>query len=153
MDNNMEIVETFMGLTKNIVSFYEGNLLKKANISCSELNVLRILFEYEKKNQKINITELALSMKITKSAASQLISKLEKKGFVKRKLNLFDKKVNYISVTDSARKGYEENCTKYHKMIEKVSNDMGEKDSKELSKLLQKLSDIINNIGEAEEIC
>jgi len=91
----------------------------------------------------MNITDLSNSLKITKSAVSQLVSKLEKKGFVRRKINLFDKKVNYITITEEARKGYEENTTKYNSVIEKVANEMGEKDSVELSRLLEKLSNII----------
>lgn len=144
----IKIVESFRTLTKNIVAFFESNLLNKANISCSELNVLKVLCEGEKKDKKMNITELALSLDITKSAASQLVSKLEKKGFIKRKINLFDKKVNYIILTENAKKGYEENTIKYDEVVKKVVQEMGEKDSNELSRLLEKLSNIIYNLEE-----
>ena len=147
-DKSIQIVESFRLLTKNIANFFENNLLKKANISCSELNVLKLLCESEKEEKKMNVTELAVALKITKSATSQLVSKLERKGFVKRKINLFDKKMYYISVTEEAKKGYEENIVKYNKVIEKVADEMGDKDSEELSKLLGKLSNIIYNIGE-----
>ena len=135
------IVDSFRSLAKNIVNFFESDLLKKNNISCSELSMLKVLCENEK--EKMNITDLSNSLKITKSAVSQLVSKLEKKGFVKRKINLFDKKVNYITITEEARKGYEENTIKYNAVIEKVANQMGEKDSVELARLLEKLSNII----------
>jgi len=142
MENkNIHIVDSFRTLTKNIVNFFENDLLKKNDISCSELSLLKVLCESE--NEKMNITDLSNSLKITKSAVSQLVSKLEKKGFVRRKINLFDKKVNYITITEEARKGYEENTTKYNSVIEKVANEMGEKDSVELSRLLEKLSNII----------
>ena len=143
-----QMVESFRLLTKNIVHFFENNLLNKANISCSELNVLKVLCESEKEDRKMNVTELANSLNMSKSAASQLVSKLEKKGFVKRKINLFDKKVNYISITDEARKGYEDNTIKYNEVIDKVIEKMGEEDSKQLSRLLEKLSDIIYNLEE-----
>ena len=144
----IQMVESFRLLTKNIVHFFENNLLNKANISCSELNVLKVLCESEKEDRKMNVTELANSLNMSKSAASQLVSKLEKKGFVKRKINLFDKKVNYISITDEARKGYEDNTIKYNEVIDKVIEKMGEEDSKQLSRLLEKLSDIIYNLEE-----
>ena len=123
-------------------------LFKKDNISCSELSVLKVLCEGEKENKKMNITELASLLKMSKSAVSQLVSKLEKKGFVKRKLNLFDKKINYISISDEARIGYEHNQVKYSEVVKQVVGQMGEEDSKELSRLLEKLSGIINNLGE-----
>ena len=145
---DIEIVESFKNLTKNIISFFESSLFEKENVSCSELNVLKALCEGEKENKKMNITELATLLKMSKSAVSQLISKLEKKGFVKRKINLFDKKINYISVTEEARISYENNHEKYNEVVKKVVEEMGEADSKELSRLLEKLSNIISELGE-----
>lgn len=147
---NIEIVESFKNLTKNIVSFFESNLFKKDNISCSELSILKALCESEKENKKMNVTELAVLLKMSKSAVSQLVSKLEKKGFVKRKINLFDKKINYISICDEARIGYEHNQEKYSEVVKQVAEEMGVEDSKELSRLLKKLSGIIYNLGEVE---
>ena len=151
MENSeIQIVDSFRCLTKNIVIFFESNLLKKSNISCSELSILKVLYESEKEDKKMNVTELATSLKITKSATSQLVSKLEKKGLVKRKINLFDKKIYYISLTDVAKKDYEINILKYNNAILKVAYEMGEEDSKELSRLLEKLSAIITNLEEGE---
>ena len=61
---------------------------------------------------------------------------------------MFDKKINYISVTDEARMGYESNHKKYNEVVKKVVDQMGETDSKELSRLLEKLSNIISELGE-----
>ena len=143
-----EMVESFKNLTKHIVSFFESNLFEKENISCSELSVLKVLCEGEKADKKMNVTELANALKMSKSAVSQLIAKLEKKGFVKRKINLFDKKINYISVTEEARSAYENNHKKYNEVVKKVVDQMGKTDSKELSRLLEKLSNIISELGE-----
>ena len=99
----------------------------------------------------MNVTEIASILKITKSATSQLISKLEKKGLVKRKINLFDKKVNYISLTEAAKKGYEESTQKYNDAVEKVAEYMGKEDCEKLSGLLEKLTVIINNLEEGEK--
>ena len=144
---NIEIVESFKNLTKNIISFFEGNVFKKDNVSCSELSILKVLSESEKQNIKMNVTELANELKMSKSAVSQLVSKLEKKGFVKRKINLIDKKINYLTITDIARENYQNNRGKYNEIVNKVVSEMGEVDSKELSRLLKKLSDIIYSLG------
>jgi len=40
MENkNIHIVDSFRTLTKNIVNFFENDLLKKNDISCSELSL------------------------------------------------------------------------------------------------------------------
>ena len=150
---DIQMVESFKNLTKNIVSFFENTLLDKTDISCSELSVLSIICENEKIQKKVNVTEIANELKISKSAVSQSISKLEKKGYVKRKINLFDKKINYISLTEDAIQKYEIKHKEYENAIFKVLNEMGEKDSEELSRLLGKLSNIIYSLGKVEEGC
>ena len=92
-----EMIDSFKILTKNIISFFENNLFKYSDIGCSELNVIKEIYEYNKVDKKLNVTELAHLLKMSKSAVSQSISKLERKGLVKRKINLFDKKVNISS--------------------------------------------------------
>ena len=149
-NKDIQMVESFKNLTKSIVNFFESALLNKTSISCSELSVLGIICENEKENRKVNVTEIANELKVSKSAVSQSVSKLEKKGFVKRKINLFDKKINYISLTEDALIKYENKKKEYDEVISKVSKEMGEEDSKELSRLLEKLSDIISELGKGE---
>lgn len=149
MENKkIEIVESFRFFSKNIANFFENHVLKKNDVNCSELSLLKVLYDGETKDKKMNVTEIASSLKISKSATSQLVSKLDKKGFVKRKINLFDKKINYITLTSNAKKWYEESTEKYNSIVEKVAENMGEEDSKELSRLLEKLSCIIYNLEE-----
>lgn len=145
---DLQMVDSFKNLTKNIVNFFENSLYENHDISCSELSVLKVIYESEKDARKINVTELSSILKMTKSAASQLIAKLEKKSLVKRKINIFDKKINYITLTEEAKVGYEDNQKKYSEIVNKVIEKMGEKDSKDLSRLLEKLSNIIKNLGE-----
>ena len=145
-DSNIQMIESFKNLAKNISSFFDNNLLKKEDITCSELSVLGVICE----NEKMNVTDLANSLKISKSAVSQTLSKLEKKGYVKRKINLFDKKISYISLTENAKEKYEKKKEEYDSIINKVENQMGENDLKELSRLLAKLSDIIYDLGKDE---
>ena len=150
MNKDLQIVESFKNLSKNIVNYFETILLNKANISCSELSVLSVICETDKNGKKVNVTEIANILKITKSAVSQSITKLEKKGYVKRKINLFDKKINYISLTEDAIKKYEQKRNDYDFVINKVVDEMGEEDSKELTRLLEKLSNIISELGKGE---
>ncbi len=152
MEQKIELVESFKGLTKSIVNFFENTLLKNSNISCSELSVMNALIDAENEDKKMNITELSHSLKITKSAISQLVTRLEKKGYIKRKINLFDKKVNYLIVTEEGKKECSSNQEILNKIAELVNLKMGNEDSVELSRLIEKLSGIIKEL-EGEEIC
>lgn len=145
---DIQMVDSFKNLTKNIVNFFENNLYEKYDVSCSELSLLKVIYQSEQENKKINVTELSANLKMTKSAVSQLISKLEKKSLIKRKINIFDKKINYITLTEQAKVSYENSQKKYSEIVNKVLEKMGENDSKDLSRLLEKLSGIIKNLGE-----
>ena len=151
--NEFKMIDSFKNLAKSIASYFDNTLLNGINISCSELNVLGAIYECEKRNEKINITEISNKLKITKSAVSQSIAKLEKKGLIKRKINLFDKKVNYLSVTKKGVKQYEQKQKEYKQMINNVIRKMGKEDSKELSRLLDKLGSIMNELGKVEDVC
>ena len=153
MKQKIELVDSFRVLTKSIVNFFENTLLKSSDLSCSELSVINALIESENEDKKMNITELSQSLKITKSAASQLVTKLEKKGYVKRRINLFDKKVNYLIVTDDGKKEQISNQENLDKIAQQVEEKMGAKDSEELTRLLEKLSDIIKELEGEESIC
>lgn len=149
-NEDIRMVESFKKLSKSITDFFENNLLDKADISCSELKILETILKKGKENEKVNVTEIANELKISKSAVSQSITKLEKKGYIKRKINLFDKKINYFILTEEAICKYEIKQKEYDQAINKVSKKMGEKDSEELSRLLMKLSNIINELRKEE---
>ena len=151
MDDKFQIVVAFKGLTKNIISFFENSLIEEKKISCSELNILKTIKEVNDK--QLNVTELSLILKMSKSAVSQAISKLEKKNLVKKKSDLFDKKVYHIVLTDKAEKLYLKHNKEYLETLKKVSMEMGEADINELSRLLEKLSNIINRLGKEQVGC
>ena len=145
MYKDIEMVESLKGLTKNIIAFFESNFFKDGDISCSELNVIKTIKQEE--NKQLNITELATLLKMSKSAVSQTIAKLEKKNLVKKKICLFDKKLYYIVLTAKGEIVYKEQSEKYMEAILRVSKEMGNDDSKELSRLVEKLSAIIEKLG------
>lgn len=152
-ENELSIIESFRNLTKNIVACFENHLLGENKLSCSELNLLGIICESGKNDKKINVTELANLLKITKSATSQLVAKLEKKGLVKKKISIFDKKINYITLADGVMEEYEKSQKEYNEIVRKVHEKLGENDIKELSRLLDKLSGIIRDIRKDEAVC
>ena len=153
MEQKIDIVESFKGLSKSIANLLENTLLKNSMMSCSEFSVINALIEAEKEDKKMNITELSHSLKITKSAVSQLVTKLEKKGCLKRKINLFDKKVNYLVVTGLGKIEHDNNQERFDKIVKKVNSELGKEDSEELSRLIEKLSKIIKDLEEDESIC
>lgn len=67
----------------NMMLLQEYHDLLKEDLTSKQAVVL----EYVKKHQRLTIKEIADMMMITSSAASQLVSKLDKEGYVKREIN------------------------------------------------------------------
>ena len=150
---NIDMVDSFKILTKNIVSLFEDKIFSDTELSCSDLSIIRNIYDAESEKRKINVTELSQELKMSKSAVSQTAFKLERKGIIKRNINLFDKKICYFSLTDKAKRMYESKINEYSKMVNKVNEEMGEEDVRKLSSLLIKLSDIVERLERNDEVC
>ena len=104
MNNNMKskqfeellfrVVNRFNALEKHPLNF--GT---KHKLYHSERHMLDRIGE----NPGMNVTEFAVRAGVTKGAISQVISKLEKKGFVQRYRNTGNNKEILISLTDTGK--------------------------------------------------
>lgn len=91
----------------------------------------------------ITISALSELMEITKPAVSQIINALEDKGYVERVTRKNDRRLVYVRLTE-----YGEECLnrEFRLMMEKMNRvfaQMGEKDTEELLRLMEKLFAII----------
>lgn len=66
-----------------------------------------ILLELIKQSTQLTISETANKMKISPSAVSQLVSKLEKQGYVKRRINPSNRREILVTLRDKAHKYFE----------------------------------------------
>ncbi len=88
------VVNRFNALEKHPISF--GT---KHKLYHSERHMLDKIGE----NPRMNVTEFAAKVGVTKGAISQVISKLEKKGFVKKYRYTGNKKETLISLTNAGK--------------------------------------------------
>lgn len=113
----LRVVNRFKALEKHPMDF--GT---KHKLYHSERHMLDKIGE----NPGMNVTEFATRAGVTKGAVSQVLSKLEKKGFVQRYRNRGNNKEILISLTDSGKTIFE----KRKKLNQEVHNQL----AKELSK-------------------
>jgi len=104
-------------------------------------------------NEGINPTRLASLMGITKGAISQTISKLDKKGLVKKIHNADNSKEINLYLTQKGWVGFKRHDTMHMRMYDIVKNFYGKDFQKkivEFSSMFKEMDQIIDRIEKSE---
>ena len=97
-----------------------------AKLSRTEFRLLREVVMEEEKGRSIISSELARRLGITRSAISQIVTKLEIKGIVKRTDSPTDRKIAYIRLSDSSLTVFNEQCKEANAIMERAVEILGE---------------------------
>ena len=106
-----------------------------AKLSQTEFRLLREVILEQEKGGEIISSELARRLKITRSAVSQIVKRMENNGIVKRVDSPVDRKIAYVHLSDNARALFEEQCAQANDFMDKVVKNFGEKKFGELTKM------------------
>lgn len=117
-------------------NFHQCNI-KENNITSSEENYLDIIYELK----KITLTKFAEIAKVTKPAATQIINKYIKKGYVKKTISDSDKRVCYIELTEQVKKYFVESYEKLNKFYKDCLSFLTEEEMNQLNHILLKIND------------
>ena len=115
----VKLIEVAKGLEK--LDFFMG----KATLSKTEFRLLQeVVIEQEKGNDIIS-SELARRLGVTRSAVSQIVTKLEEKNIVKRTAAEFDRKIAYIRLSDYAYSMFVKQCEQANAAMEELGKQFG----------------------------
>lgn len=87
--------------------------------------------------QPVSITEVANRLEVTLGAASQMATKLEKKGLVFRSPDPEDRRRTMVSLTEAGIRLYQEHLEYDKKSVEALSEIFQEFSEEEVQKLIQ----------------
>jgi DNA-binding MarR family transcriptional regulator len=110
----------------------------------SEIMMLRLIKINSTGEQGVTISTLSELSEITKSAVSQVINVLEDKGYVERLTTKNDRRLVYVRLTDSGNQCLSRQLKLFLEGIEQIFAKMGEDDTRELLRLLEKLYSIMS---------
>jgi DNA-binding MarR family transcriptional regulator len=105
--------------------------------SRSQIKLLNMLAE----GGVIPMKQIVEVFDIRPSSASELVSKLEARGFVSRETDSVDKRVTNISITDEGRKFADEASAGRNERLTTLFAGLTEEEQEQLVTLLQKLND------------
>ena len=125
-----------------------------SSISCldnvSGVNSFIIVYIYKNIDKNIYQKDIEHEFGITRSTASNIISLMEKKGFVERRVVDNDQRLKKIELTDFAIKY----CENFLNDLEKLNEDLTYGISKkELDSFYETLAKIDNNLKRRQEKC
>lgn len=114
-----KLLEMAKGLER--LDFFNGS----AELSRTEFRLLQIVVAEREMKRNIISSELARRLGVTRSAVSQIVTKLEEKNIVKRTASAYDRKIAYICLSDYAASMFEQQCVQANEFMEKVVAEFG----------------------------
>ena len=106
---------------------------ESATLSKTEFRLLREVIAEREKGRDIISSELAKRLGITRSAVSQIVSKLESRGIVVRAAAEHDRKIAYVRLSEKSIAIYEAQCSQANRLLAQVADKFGESRAKSLA--------------------
>jgi DNA-binding MarR family transcriptional regulator len=111
-----------------------------SNLKGAEKHVLFLIYEL-KNSRPITISEIANKFGVTPAAVTHQINTLEKQGLVKRLSDSGDRRVVLIELTKNGRTQVAKLKKEFAKKTQILAGFLGEKDTKDLIRLVKKMSE------------
>ncbi|MFI3253402.1 MAG: MarR family winged helix-turn-helix transcriptional regulator [Eubacteriales bacterium] len=107
----------------------------------SDTNILRRIQKHEKK-QGVKTTSVKISQQlgITQATITPMLDRLLKKGYITKEISPTDKRAKLLSITPEGQAYLTETSNAEKKQIEKLITYLGEEDTRECIRLLQKMT-------------
>lgn len=104
-----------------------------ATLSGTEVRLLREVVSERSKGRDIISSELARRIGVTRSAVSQLVTKLEERDILVRTAAPDDKKIAYIRLSEHALTAFEAQCREINGLLEACVEKFGKDRARRLS--------------------
>lgn len=135
----MEFIQLFNELYNKFMGRYvESDSYKNcfSNMSYKEVSYLSEIHIHK----GISSVDLARKMGVTKSAVSQIISKMCRKGYVEKKKSNDDGRESKLFLTERIERIYEENDKILSRIFDESLSSISEEEKKTLCSLLVKIN-------------
>ncbi|MDD3429137.1 MAG: MarR family transcriptional regulator [Oscillospiraceae bacterium] len=99
----------------------------------------------------ISVGELARKLGQATPSITQKLNVLFDKGYIERSQNEKDRRITYISITQSGSQILKDSHDQFKEMLENLTEKMGEKNIKELIILLKQLTSTVKEISNERE--
>ncbi len=102
-----------------------ANTGKSLTFKNTELRMISEILSAQYEGKRLISTKLADKLGITRSAVSQIVTKMESEGVLKRVPDAVDKKIAYIEISEGVLERYGEDIESYTKFLNEVVEEFG----------------------------
>lgn len=132
---NRELLHSLFRLKSTLnTEFVKGSTTAVTDINLSEYILMR-----EIADNKSDLTSIREYLSITKSAVSQMLRSLEKKGYLTRRIDLKNRRSIVVELTETGRAVLQEKAEEFSVRYECITNGMQEREIKQIIKLIDRL--------------
>ncbi len=143
----MQINKYFIRLLQCIKRLEEINVVPGENrLSQTEFRLLAEVVIENDRGREIISSELARRLGITRSAVSQIVTKLEKRGVVQRFSSDSDRKIAYIRLSDDAAQTVAEYSSCVDEIMDLVIKEFGDERLRNLLSECEQLDETFEKI-------
>ncbi|HFU7058849.1 MULTISPECIES: MarR family winged helix-turn-helix transcriptional regulator [Bacillus] len=93
--------------------------------------------------KRITVGEIAIEMNISSSAVSQLIAKLEKNKYIKREINLQNRREIYITLDENGLEYFSKQDYVEQQIADKIYSKLSSEELDEFERIVDKLRGIV----------
>ncbi len=93
--------------------------------------------------KRITVGEIAIEMNISSSAVSQLIAKLEKNKYIKREINLQNRREIYITLDENGLEYFSKQVYVEQQIADKIYSKLSSEELDEFERIVDKLRRIV----------
>jgi DNA-binding MarR family transcriptional regulator len=131
---NLLMPEIIRGFGRN----HFGDMLK------TEISMPQVLaMEYLLKNTSVKMTDIARILGISTAAATGIVDRMVKKGYLRRKFDVDDRRIIRVELTSKGEEMIAKISSQRRKMFTKVFSRVSQEDRKNYLRILNKVRDIL----------
>lgn len=136
MEQNLELLDAWMNMTANI----KVNRLLQ-DMSLNEMFICSYIYRFNKASFK----QLIEKTNLLKSQMNRQLNDLIEKGFVTKNTDDNDKRKIVLEMTEKGKEVYLKEHEKVVALISRVTNELGNKKTASLAKLMKEAVGVLNN--------
>ncbi len=116
---------------------------RKSRFNHTELRLIGEVLTAKYRGERVISTEIAYRLGITRSAVSQIVSRLEGQGVLRRAPDETDKKIAYVEIVEESLESHEKEVQDCLDFVEKLVKDYGEEKFEQMYTLFQEFMECL----------
>jgi DNA-binding MarR family transcriptional regulator len=145
IEEEMKLKEyrTLQKLDRSLQAFRRSGVYRRIHTELSDADIM-VLFcvAFCDLNQKIKLSDVAKTLRVTLPAITHKVNDLVEKKYLTKETSTKDLRVTYIKLTHEGKAFVESVQEAYYKPLRVLADHLGEEDTKELMRLLDKISQL-----------